>query len=302
MELIRDMYKLRTTDPRITVTDMAKSLGITRNAASHHLNKALEEGILFNPQLKLLMSEDVKEYFYAVSSDDAFRAFHQLQEDKRILYEIFGSGYADLLLTTSEPLPWCELDELGRVMLWGERSNYICPDIPEADYITALSNIEDFSKKEFEPSKWIVDLLPWKIEWKEIDWKLFPLLRYNVTKTYTDLSKKIEMSYDGFRWSFGRILANTQLIVPFYPEGYPKYNDYYFFIQSKYENMLIDMASLIPCCTMINKVKDWLSIYLHILPLNTTDRLFTVLYSLQDCGYLDKLKMVYSTTYWHPDP
>jgi DNA-binding transcriptional ArsR family regulator len=96
------MYGLRRRTPRITITDIAKSLGVTRNTVSHHLNRALKEGILFNPQLKLLMTENVKEYFYALSSDNAFRAFHQLQKDKRIKYEIFTSGYADLLLTTSE--------------------------------------------------------------------------------------------------------------------------------------------------------------------------------------------------------
>jgi hypothetical protein len=53
---------------------------------------------------------------------------------------------------------------------------------------------------------------------------------------------------------------------------------------------------------MIHKVKDWLSIYLHVLPLNLTDRLFTVFYDLQDRGYVDKIKMAYSVTYWHPDP
>jgi DNA-binding Lrp family transcriptional regulator len=146
-ELIRGMYKLRRKEPRIGITDIAKLLEISRNAASHHLNRALEEGILFNPQLKLLMTEDIKEYFYAISSDNAFRAFHQLQKDNRVLYEIFSSGYADLLLTTSEPLPWNELDELGRVMLWGTRSNYICPEIPATDYVTALSQMEDFSQR-----------------------------------------------------------------------------------------------------------------------------------------------------------
>jgi hypothetical protein len=302
MNLIRGMYKLRRKEPRITITDMAASLGISRNAATHHLNRALEEGILFNPQLRLLMSDTIKEYSYAISSDDAFNSFHKLQEDNRILYEIFGSGYADLLLTTTEPISWSELDELGKVMLWGERSNYICPKVPNTDYLSALSNIEDFSQKDFEKSQWDIPVTPWEIEWKEIDWKLYPLLRYDVTKTYTELAKKVEMSYDGFRWSFRRILTNTQLIVPFYPEGYFKYSDFFFFIQTKYEKMFIDMFSLMPCFTMINKVRDWLSISLHILPLNVTDRLFTVLYSLQDQGYLKKLKMVYSVTYWCPDP
>lgn len=302
MNLIRGMYNLRRKEPRISITDIAASLGISRNSATHHLNRALEEGILFNPQLRLLMSDKIKEYFYAISSDDAFNAFHQLQKDNRILYEIFGSGYADLLLTTTEPLSWSELDELGKVMLWGERSKYICPKVPNTDYLTAISNIEDFSKKDFKKSQWDINFQPWEIEWKEIDWKLYPLLRYDVGKPYTELAKKVEMSYDGFRWSFRRILKNTQLIVPFYPEGYPKYSDFFLFIQSKYEKMFIDMFSLMPCCTMINKVKDWLSISLHILPLDVTDQLFTVLYSLQDRGYLKKIKMVYSVTYWHPDP
>ena len=168
------------------------------------------------------------------------------------------------------------------------------------DYITAMCQIEEFSKKEVEPSQWIVTYPPQTVEWKKIDWDLFPLLRYDVTKAYTELSKTTKMSYDGFRWSFKRILLNTQLIVPYFPEGYSNYTDYYFFIQSKYEHMLLDMFSLIPCCTMIHKVKDWLSICVHIPPLNLTDRLFSVLYDLQDRGYVNRIKMVYSITYSHP--
>jgi len=298
---IRAMYELRTEDPRIKVYEIAQHLGVVRNTVYKRQKKATENGILFNPELRLKMYKDVKEYVYVISSDSAFHTFHQLQKDSRISYETFATGYFDLLLITSEPLPLNELDTFGKAVLVGSRSNYIYPKVPATDYVNAIELIEEFAKKDFEPSEWSVEYPPREMEWKEIDWKLFLLLRHNMTKKYTELAKSVEMSYDGFRWSLKRILTNTQIIVPYYPEGYSQYTRFLFMFQSNYEQMLLDMFSLVPCFTMMYKVKDWLLVHFRILPSDLSDRFFSILYDLQDRGYIDRIKTTFPITYWHPD-
>lgn len=298
---IRAMYELRMEKPRVKVYEIAQYLRVARNTVYKRQKKALENGILFNPQLRLKMFEDVKEYVYVMSSDTAFRAYNQFKEDNRLCYEIFATGYTDLLLITSEPLPRSELDSLGKVVLNGTRSTYICPKVPATAYGTAMSYIEDFAQQDFEPSHWVVEYPSREVLWKERDWELFSLLRYDMTKKYTELAQSVEMSYDGFRWSLRRILANTQVIVPYYPEGYSRYINFYFFFQSSYEQMLIDMFSLVPCFTMLYKVEDWLLVCLRILPRDLTDRFFNVIYDLQDRGYIDRIKTTFPITYQYPD-
>jgi hypothetical protein len=122
-----------------------------------------------------------------------------------------------------------------------------------------------------------------------------------MTKKYTELAKSVKMSYDGFRWSLKRILANTQIIVPYYPEGYSQYTRFLFIFQSNYEQMLLDMFSLVPCFTMMYKVKGWLLVHFRIQPSDLSDRFFSILYDLQDRGYINRIKTTFPITYWHPD-
>lgn len=305
---IHTMYELRTEEPRIKIYEIAQHLDVVRNTVYKRQKKAVENAILFNPELRLKMYEDVKEYVYAISSDSAFHTFHQLQGDDRLCYEVFATGYFDLLLITSVPLSRKELECLGKVRLTGYRSNYVIPKIPDIDYVTAIAKMEEFAKKDFEPSEWSVEYPPREMGWKEIDWKLFHLLRHNMAKKYTELAKSVEMSYDGFRWSLKRILANTQIIVPYYPEGYSQYTRFLFMFQSDYEQMLLDMFSLVPCFTMMYKVKNWLLVHFRILPSGLSyrffrliERFFSILYDLHERGYIDRIKTTIPITYWHPD-
>jgi hypothetical protein len=164
-----------------------------------------------------------------------------------------------------------------------------------------MSYIEDFAQKDFEPSHWIVEYPPRDIVWKRRDWELFSLLRYDMTKKYTELAKSVNMSYDGFRWSLRRILANTQVIVPYYPEGYSRYTHFLFIFKSSYEKMLLDLFSLTPCFTVLYKVESWILVQFSILPLNLTDQFFSVIYDLQDRGYIDRIKTFFPITYQYPD-
>jgi DNA-binding Lrp family transcriptional regulator len=295
------MYELRLENPRIKVYEIAQYLNVTRNTVYKRWKKAMENGILFNPQLRLKMVADVKEHVYVISSDTAFRTYNQFKKDSRLCYETFATGYIDLLFITSEPLPQRELTSLGTVVLDGTRSTYICPRVPATQYETAMSDIEDFAQQDFEPSHWIVEYPPRDIVWKRRDWELFSLLLYDMTKKYTELAKSIKMSYDGFRWSLRRILANTQVIVPYYPEGYSRYTRFLFMFQSKHEQMLIDLFSMVPCFTMLYKVKDWLLVHFRIVPYDLTDRFFNVIYGLQDRGYIDRIKTTFPITYQYPD-
>jgi Mn-dependent DtxR family transcriptional regulator len=64
---IRAMYELRTEEPRIKIYEIAQHLEIVRNTVYKRQKKATENGILFSPELRLKMYDDVKEYVYAVS-------------------------------------------------------------------------------------------------------------------------------------------------------------------------------------------------------------------------------------------
>ncbi|MBU7013527.1 MAG: hypothetical protein HXS52_11110 [Theionarchaea archaeon] len=305
-DLIRALYEIRLKEPRLGVQEMARSLGTARNTVYRHVKYALENGILFNPQLRLKMFHDVKEYVYAVSSDSAHDTFQELKEknieEKNIVcYELFATGYIDLLIISDAPFSQKSKKELGDVRIEGSRSDFICPVVPAVDYPTALRQMEAYVRDDFQPSLWDVECLSRNVMWKPLDYELFSLLRYDLTMKYTILARSARMSFDGFRWSLERILANTQIVVPYYPEGYSHYIRFLFMFKSRYERLLIELFSFVPCCTTMYKVADWILVHFKILPLDLTDWFFSMLYNLQDSGYIDCIKTAVPILHWRPD-
>jgi predicted transcriptional regulator len=298
--LIRALYEMRLQEPRLSVHEMARSLGAARNTVYRYLNHALDKGILFKPQLRLKMFRDVKEYVYAVSSDSAHDTFQTLKKKNSVCYELFATGYIDLLIMSDAPLSRKGVKELGDIRIEGPRSDFICPVVPAVDYETALHQIETHVQNDFCPSRWDVEYSPRSVVWKPLDYDLFSLLRYDLTVKYTVLARSARMSFDGFRWSLDRILANTQIVVPYYPEGYSHYVRFLLMFRSRYENLLIELFSFVPCCTILYKVGGWIMVHFKILPLDLTDWFFNMLYNLQDSGYIDCVKTAVPILHWRP--
>lgn len=298
--LIRALYEIRLKEPRLSIQEMARSMGTARNTVYRHLNSALENGILFNPQLRLKMFHDVKEYVYAVSSNSAHETFQTLKDRTSVCYELFATGYIDLLMISDTPLSQRDMKELGDIRIEGSRSDFVYPVVPAVDYPTALHQIRRYIQRDFFPSRWRVEYPPRNVIWKDLDYELFSLLRYDMTTKYTVLARSARMSFDGFRWSLDRILANTQVVVPYYPEGYSHYMRFLLMFKSQYEEMLMELFSLVPCCTTLYKVADWILVHFKILPLDLTGQFFNILYSLQDSGYIDCIKTAVPILHWRP--
>ena len=90
--LYRGIYEAYTDNFRIQLHELTGLLGTVRNTAASYLEKGREDGIVFPPQLRLKMFEEVKEYVYALKVDDTFRTFDKLKFDQRICYEAMGKG------------------------------------------------------------------------------------------------------------------------------------------------------------------------------------------------------------------
>lgn len=298
-DLYRGVYEAYTDNFRIKLHELADSLGVVRNTASSYLGRAYHNGIVFPPQLRLKMFSEVKEHVYALKVHDEFRTYEALKSNPHIFSMEVGKGIFDLLIIMSLPL---DLEEIPvrEVVFSGERSDYIIPFVPDIDSRTSLEWMKKRGKEPPMPSSLEVTYRGREIIWSNRDWDIFQQLRYDASRTYTEIARKIPLHSDTFAGSLDRILANTIWYVPYYPKGHESYMSWTLIFKSEYELFLIDLLSCLPCTTVLYKVAGWL--VAHVKVDGRYSGSFLRFFSqLEDQRYIDTFDMGFPAVYWHPD-
>jgi hypothetical protein len=297
--LYRGIYEAYTENFRIKLHGLADNLGVVRNTASCYLRNAYNNEIIFPPQLRLKMFAEVKEYVYALKVHDEFRTYEGLKCNSQVFTMEVGKGIFDLLVITSLPL---DLEEIPvrEVVFSGERSDYVIPFIPDIDCRTSLEWMRKKGKETPMPSSLSTAYPNREILWTNRDWDIFQLIRYDASRTYTEIARKTPLHSDAFAESLTRILPNTISYVPYYPKGHESYMSWTLIFKSEYELFLIDLLSYFPCTTVMYKVADWLVAHIKVDP-QCSGSYLRFFSQLEDQGYIDTFDMGFPAVYWHPD-
>ncbi len=298
--LYRGIYEAYTANFRIKLHELADYLHVVRNTTSDYLKKAYENEMIFPPQLRLKMFAEVKEYVYALKVHDGFRVYENLKISPHIFNMEAGKGIFNLFMITSLPLNLEDIP-VKEVVFEGVRSDYVIPFIPDIDSRTSLEWMKKRGEKTPSPSILEVTYPHRDIIWNNREWDIFQLLRYNASKTHTEIAKKISLHSDTFAESLRRILANTINYVPYYQKGHGSYMSWTLIFQSDYEHFLIDLLSCFPCTTVIYKVTDWLVAHVKV-DAHYSGSYLRLFCQLEDRKYINTFDMAFPAMHWHPDP
>lgn len=115
------MYKTFLYDPRVYYHDAAHICGVARNTLTKHWEEGLENGVFFNPQIRLNMYKTRKEYIYLVQTDKVHELFEYYKGHPDVIYLVYCLGRFDLLIQTNRPLDVIP----NNTIFYGGRSNYI---------------------------------------------------------------------------------------------------------------------------------------------------------------------------------
>lgn len=295
------MYLTFLGEPRLYYDEAAVRCSASRNTISKYWRHGLKEEILFPPQIRLNMYKHRKEYTYLIQSDSADDLFEYYQNQPNVIYEALTLGKFDLFLQTSKPL-----DVLpDRTLFWGSRGNYIYPVTPYYSFDTALNRMEKLLAEEHSPSKL-------KVEYPEeppekgsshYGWMIFPYVKYNMKTGFTEIVKKLHISFDSFYKGLDFLLNVSTVLLPYYPFGYAQYAHRFFVFWTDYEEFLCKFLGLLPSHTSIVKVNDALFAYVNILKDGQPNehRFFSLCFRMRELKLVDKFWAASPVFRWVPD-
>lgn len=295
------MYKIFLENPRMYFDDVAKKCNSCRNTISKYWREGLEKLVFFPPQIRLNMFKDRKEYIYLIQSNSPLKLYYYFQKQSDVIYITYTSGKFDILLQTSKPLEVLP----DRTIFHGSRSNYIYPETPNCSYGDALDHMGRILNKQHTPSKISVEYPeePPEKGNPHYGWMIYPYVKYDLRTGYTEIVKKLHISFDSFHSGLDYLLNVSTKLLPYYPLGYRLYSQYFFIFMSDYEEFLCEFFGCLPCHVSITKVNNegliiWLSIQKGE---EMTERLFNFCTKMSDLGLIDYFWMSRPLYYWKPD-
>lgn len=266
MDIYYSIYEQVLQDERVSLTSMARNLGLARNTVTSHYNYMVENEILFTPTMRLKMFDDLREYMYYLRFDKPMRVYHELERHPQVVYHCLTSGAFDLVAVTKSPVDFESRPGFKECLLQGARGNYCVPHVSRDTYEDAFRKIENnLKEKEHAPSLISTELPPREIMWTDLEWKLFHDLKYDMRRTFTEIVKKHGISKWLFYRAYERIKKNCIEIVSFYPQKRPNYFAFYIILKTDYENLLMDLFMQFPCVSMVTKVDNHLVAWINII-------------------------------------
>jgi hypothetical protein len=118
--------------------------------------------------------------------------------------------------------------------------------------------IGDFN--EIDPTKYGKDTLPemkYPKDWDELDWKIY-IERNDPLRSSVKVGRKIGVSYHTVLDRFKNILADCQIWLPFFPNGYKQYVPYVLTLNTEYEIGILKELEKLDRSSYVYKVNDTL--------------------------------------------
>lgn len=289
-EIHHCIYEQVLQDERISLTSMAKNLGLTRNTVTSHYNYMIENEILQLPTMRLKMFDDLREYMYYLNFEKPLRVYQELEHHPHVIYHCLTSGAFDMVVLTDSPIDFESHPSFKGCVLQGPRGDYYVPHVSRDTYEEAFQKIEKKVKEDQIERSLISMKFPLReIVWTDIEWELFYDLKYNMRRTFTEIVKKHGISKWLFYKSYDRIKKNCIKIVSFFPEKNLNYSDFFFILKTDYEESLIDLLMQLPCASMFSKVDNHVVAWINIIRTFSFKRFFGLLNWMDDHGTIEDM-------------
>lgn len=289
-EIHYSIYEQVLLDERISLTSMAKNLGLTRNTVTTHYNYMIENEIISLPTMRLKMFDDLREYMYYLNFEKPLRVYQELERHPQVIYHSLTSGAFDMVIITDSPVDFESHPNFKQCILKGDRGDYYVPHVSRDTYEEAFQKIEKKVKEDHITRSLIpMEFPPREIKWTDLEWELFYDLKYNMRRTFTEIVKKHGISKWLFYKSYERIKKNCVKVVSFFPEKRASYSAFFFVFKTDYEESLRTLFMQLPCASMFSKVDNYLVAWMNIIRTFSFKEFFGLLHWMNDHGIIENM-------------
>ena len=283
-----EIFKLVIGNPRITKKEMAKNLAVSPSTLDIWWKFAIENRFIILPIFRRKSYLNFREYFYFVKSDNPHQFFESIQENKNVLYCSVQTGFADIQIISKSEINFEE-----EIVLSGPRSNYYVSIPPSCTYEESISRIE----KRFKKIEKVLSESPLKFfkksygPWDDLDEAIFWSFSNNVRKKFKCVMEETGAYSDKILKWFRKRHKFGDTIVMFFPEGENYYQLTLYVIETKYDNIIIDLFSQLPTPSVFYRIDKSLIMAIYIsFPFAARSLVRRIL------GFLKKEKLVSNYT------
>lgn len=224
--------------PRVPPAELGRKAGVSRHTAKKHLNKLMEQKILYPPQMRLKPCTQVVEFIYLSKVTDPEAFIPLLEADKDVLYYCTLAGPFNLIFMSYNPIDLSHVKGYEQTIVSGIRGNYNVPNVINCPYTTAYKRILERCNRKIEPSMFDMTLNDFK--WTKGLWDLYCDLKYDLRMDFTPLVKKYGLKSSIFYDKVKQLLAYCNVYVPLYPHTEGKYTFFYFLFKTRYQKFIVE--------------------------------------------------------------
>lgn len=256
------LFDLIRKDFNVKGKQMALALGrsgrgVTVSSALRQLANMYEEKVSFRPRLVLNNYAGFETTAFLCKKSGKFGCANIYWKlyNKKLSSEISSAFYLagnyDFFVTTRKSSDSLDLESIGLGIV--ETTKFFDPlyTVPIGWNHSMKTCINNFFGEEFIQKK-IVREFKQRLNWDDLDWKIYLSIRENLRKPLKQVSDEIgESSYIIKRRLLQAIIPSCTVANFFFPLGYDYYDKTFLQFESKYENSIVRALRRLPCTSYI---------------------------------------------------
>lgn len=260
----RDLYGLFSfvnKDPRISLSEIGRQMGIDRRTATSWWKLAVENRIIIPPILRKKSFLNFREQVYFLKVRDPHKLFKKLVDDKNITYYMVQTGFSNFVITAKK-----KIDPPGEIIFSGERSDSFVSTPMNCTYEEAARRISqklDHIDDDPQPSPLVYHDTIYE-SWDKNDELIYRELCNDMRKPLLPLMKKYHLYSDKImNWIKNRDQFG-QTFTFFYPEGEGAYLPIIYAMKTEYDTLIIDLFSRLPVNSVFYRIDKYLLLTIYI--------------------------------------
>jgi hypothetical protein len=197
------------------------------------LNRAVEEKIIFPPRIFCI--QKVKAELVEHKKVPLVDQFERISAHEETFYA--------LLLLGAHSLLYFSRSYTGTNLKYAK---CIFPSYPQK------KEIQNIDPCLHEPGKLPIMTPP---DWSSFDWKVY-MMRNDPLVSSIKIGKALDVSHRKVLDSYWRILKDCTIWIPFFPQGYGNYTQYYLSFETEYETGFVKELKRIDRSSYVYKIDD----------------------------------------------
>ena len=282
------IYEQIYEDPVISLYDIHRNTGLSRNTVSKYLKDMYAQGMLFGPYIEMNPAPNYREYVYLMNFSNPPFVFRALKGFPHILECGIAFDDWNTMVITDLDLDFSKMVGFQSMVAKGVRGLTYTPRVEYTSWNEAFENMYDqigkFTPAQKENRKREFHALNWGND----EWKLFHAFKHNMRKKVIATLKETKVRYETYSPWMKTLRDHCTVHTEFYPEGRETYMGHCFLFSTGHKSVVTSLFSLLPTSSVFTEVGDQLLVFAWVDSPDTTRRLFCTIYDMKTVGIIEE--------------